>query len=79
MNWDSTALELQKPLDRSKVKPPPQGKYGEYVEAFHVIEEANRIFGNGGFYELGGEIIDASRGHDPPFEAPYRWRQSHQR
>jgi len=48
------------------------------IEAEQAYETI-RIFGNGGFYELGGEIIDASRGHDPPFEAPYRWRQSHQR
>lgn len=45
MNWDDAKAELSKPLDKSKVKPPPQGKYGEYVDAFHVIEEANRIFG----------------------------------
>ena len=48
------------------------------VEAEQAYETI-RIFGNGGFYELGGEIIDAARGHQPPFEAPYRWRQSHQR
>jgi DNA recombination protein Rad52 len=49
MDWDKLNQLLQEPLDRNKVKPPPQGKYGEYVEGFHVIEEANRIFGNGGW------------------------------
>jgi endonuclease YncB( thermonuclease family) len=48
------------------------------VEAEQAYETI-RIFGNGGFYELGGEIIDAARGRNPPFQAPYRWRQSHKR
>lgn len=48
------------------------------IEAEQAYETI-RIFGNGGFYELGGEIIDAARGRSPPFQAPYRWRQSHKR
>lgn len=40
---------LQKPLDKRFVKPPPKGKYGEYIEAWHVISEANRIFGHDGW------------------------------
>lgn len=46
------------------------------IEAEHAYETI-RIFGNGGFYELGSEILAASRGHTPAFEAPYRWRQTH--
>lgn len=46
------------------------------VEAEHAYETI-RIFGNGGFYELSGEILAAARGRTPPFEAPYRWRQAH--
>lgn len=40
---------LREPLDKSKVKPAPQGKFGEYVDGFHVITEANRIFGEFGW------------------------------
>ena len=45
MDRDSIAAELAKPLDSKLVKPPPQGKYGEYVPAFDIITTANRIFG----------------------------------
>jgi len=40
---------LDAPLDPKHVRPPPQGKYGEYVEGHHVISEANRIFGHDGW------------------------------
>tara|TARA_R100001086_G_scaffold180400_8_gene100215 strand:- start:396 stop:1031 length:636 start_codon:yes stop_codon:yes gene_type:complete len=44
---------LQSPLDPANVKPPPRGKYGEYVDGYHVICEANRIFGHGEWsYEI---------------------------
>lgn len=44
---------LQAPLDPRHVKPPPRGKYGEYVDAHHVLSEANRIFGFDGWgYEI---------------------------
>ncbi len=42
---DIIATELAKPLDRALVKPPPKGKYGDYVSAFDIITAANRIFG----------------------------------
>lgn len=48
------------------------------VEAEQAYETI-RVFGSGGFYELGGEIIEAARGRDPDFQAPYRWRQAHKR
>lgn len=38
--------ELKKKLDPSHVKPAPQGKYGDYIEGWHAIAEANRIFGH---------------------------------
>ena len=41
--------ELKKPLDKSAIKPPPKGKFGEYVDGLHVIREANRIFGEFGW------------------------------
>lgn len=53
MDWQKVAIELQKPLDPSAIKPPPKGKFGEYVDGYHVITEANRIFGNDGWsYEI---------------------------
>ena len=41
--------ELRKKLDPAHVKPPPQGKYGSYIEGWHAIAEANRIFGEDGW------------------------------
>jgi DNA repair and recombination protein RAD52 len=49
MNWDLAKIELQKPLSSDAIKPPPQGKHGEYVDGLHVIREANRIFGENGW------------------------------
>ncbi len=49
MDWDKVKSELQKPLDPSAIKPPPKGKFGEYVDGLHVIREANRIFGEDGW------------------------------
>lgn len=49
MNWEEVSTLLQQPLDPSAIKPPPKGKFGEYVDALHVIREANRIFGEGGW------------------------------
>lgn len=48
-NWDSISTELDRPLDKAHVKPPPKGKYGEYIEGWHAIAEANRIFGFDGW------------------------------
>ncbi|WP_298965115.1 RAD52 family DNA repair protein [uncultured Roseibium sp.] len=41
--------ELQKKLDPAHVKPPAPGKYGNYIEGWHAIAEANRIFGFDGW------------------------------
>lgn len=49
MDWDKISTELAKPLDPAAIKPPPQGKFGEYVDGYHVIREANRIFGYDGW------------------------------
>jgi len=49
MDWNIISAELEKKLDPKFVKPPPQGKYGEYIEGWHAIAEANRIFGFGGW------------------------------
>lgn len=53
MDWESVSRHLDAPLNPAAVKPPPRGKFGEYVDGFHVITEANRIFGHGGWsYEI---------------------------
>lgn len=53
MKWDEVTEQLKAPLDPKAIKPPPQGKFGEYVDGLHVIREANRIFGFDGWsYEV---------------------------
>ncbi|WP_420584920.1 RAD52 family DNA repair protein [Ruegeria sp.] len=53
MDWEKVTAELKKPLDASAVRPPAPGKFGEYVDGKHVIDEANRIFGHDGWsYEV---------------------------
>lgn len=42
---DTQKKMLSGKLDPQYVKPAPAGKYGSYVEGWHVIAEANRIFG----------------------------------
>lgn len=49
MDWNDVSEKLAAPLDPRAIKPPPQGKYGEYVDGLHVIREANRIFGFNGW------------------------------
>ena len=65
MDWQKITAELQKPLDPAAIKPPPAGKFGEYVDGYHVITEANRIFGHDGWsYEItrleqtSGQVFD---------------------
>lgn len=49
MNWDEVSEQLAAPLDPAAIKPPPKGKFGEYVDGLHIIREANRIFGFNGW------------------------------
>jgi recombination DNA repair RAD52 pathway protein len=49
MDWQKIESELRKPLAPEAIKPPAPGKYGDYVDGLHVISEANRIFGHGGW------------------------------
>lgn len=58
---DSQKAELEKPLDRKHVKPPPQGKRGNYVEGWHVIAEANRIFGFDGWTRETVSMVETNR------------------
>lgn len=47
-NEDQKKL-LAGPLNKAHVKPPAPGKYGEYIEGWRTIDEANRIFGFDGW------------------------------
>lgn len=49
MDWKQVTEELQAKLNPDFVKDPPQGKYGQYIEGWHAIAEANRIFGHDGW------------------------------
>ena len=44
MDWETVTKELQKKLDPKHVKNSPQ-IYGDFIEGWHAIAEANRIFG----------------------------------
>lgn len=54
MDWEKISADLSRKLDPSHVHPPKQyGPKGDYIEGWHAISEANRIFGFGAWsYEL---------------------------
>lgn len=50
MDWDRVTAELSKKLDPAHVKPAKSfGPKGDYIEGWHAMAEANRIFGFGGW------------------------------
>lgn len=50
MDWQKATAELTKMLHPAHVKPAKQfGPKGDYIEGWHAIAEANRIFGFGGW------------------------------
>jgi DNA repair and recombination protein RAD52 len=50
MDWDKATIELTKKLDPRHVKPPKDfGPKGSYIEGWHAMAEANRIFGFDGW------------------------------
>ena len=58
---DSAKTELAKPLNSANVKPPAPGKYGDYIEGWKVIEEANRIFGFDGWVRETVSMLETNR------------------
>lgn len=66
---NETKAELAKPLNKAHVKPPAPGKYGDYIEGWRVIDEANRIFGFDGWHR---EITVKMLGE--PREVGGKWR-----
>jgi DNA repair and recombination protein RAD52 len=76
MDWQRIIPELQKPLDPAAIKPPAPGKYGDYVDGYHVITEANRIFGHGGWSytitrleQTSGQVFELPKG--PQYRASF--------
>ena len=50
MDWDKITIALNKKLDPAAVKPAKSfGPKGDYIEGWHAIAEANRIFGFDGW------------------------------
>lgn len=48
MDWEKASAELSRKLDPKHVHPPKKfGPKGSYLEGWHVMAEANRIFGFG--------------------------------
>lgn len=78
VNWEKASIELQKPLDKSRVKERQQGKIQvSYVEGWHVIQEANRIFGHDGWnretvlMQCVGQREYTDKYHNKKYEAAY--------
>lgn len=78
MDWNAIKPELEKKLDPSHVVK-PTGKYGpkgDYLEGWFVIQEANRIFGHGGWsYEIdltqNALVEGKDRNGKPQWQAAY--------
>lgn len=50
MDWEAIKPALDAKLDPAHVRPPSKfGPKGDYIEGWHAIAEANRIFGHGGW------------------------------
>lgn len=50
MDWQKASAELSRKLHPDHVRPPSKfGPKGDYIEGWHAIAEANRIFGFGGW------------------------------
>lgn len=54
MDWDKATLLLEAKLNPANVKPAKAfGPKGDYIEGWHAMAEANRVFGFGGWsYEI---------------------------
>jgi DNA repair and recombination protein RAD52 len=60
---DNIGKELRKPMDASLVKPPPAGKFGEYIAAYDVIKLMNFIFGWDGWSHRVDTLTRTNEGH----------------
>lgn len=65
---------LETPLDPKNVKKADSSKgiYGDYIEGWHAINEANRIFGFGAWsYEIDLKHLITEKNNNGNFEATY--------
>lgn len=78
MFTDEQIKALSAPLDPKHIKPPPRGKFGSYVDGFHSITEANRIFKHDGWsydiksLELCSRIETTDSNSKPQIRVGYR-------
>lgn len=74
MDWAAISEALAQPLDPKHVKAAPKGKFGDYVDAYHVISEANRIFGHDGWsytvtrMQMVSEQVVSLKGRDGEYD-----------
>lgn len=61
MDWEAITPQLRQKLDPKNVRPAPKGKYGDYIEGWHAIAEANAIFGFGGWSYRIDDLDEAMR------------------
>ena len=61
-DWRVISEECAQPLDTRHVKNPAPGKYGQYIEGWHAIDEANRIFGFGGWSYSVDTLVKTNQG-----------------
>lgn len=47
LDWQTITPLLEAKLDPKNVRPPAPGRFGDYIEGWFAIAEANRIFGHG--------------------------------
>jgi DNA recombination protein Rad52 len=78
MDWENAKAELEKKLDPAHVKKPTGnfGPKGDYIEGWHAIAEANRIFGYGNWsYTIKGltkdSLVEAETPKGKQWQAAY--------
>jgi len=66
MDWEQATAKLVEKLDPAHVRPAKAyGPKGDYIEGWHAIAEANRIFGFGGWSY---QVIESTCVHQGPRE-----------
>lgn len=79
MDWDAIKPLLNAKLDPARVRRKPSGSYGpkgDYIEGWHAIAEANRIFGFGAWsYEIASltqaDLRETQKNGQPQWQAAY--------
>jgi len=75
--WTAATPHLDAKLDRANVRKPSRGSgvKGDYIEGWHAIAEANRVFGFGGWsYEIDmrkESLCEVKKDDGPQWQAAY--------